>query len=535
MQKIIGLFILCIGLVSCARIGTPSGGPKDITPPKFLSSKPDTLATNVDKSIKEITLNFDEYVVVRDISKQVVISPSLKIFPSIEPTMMARKYVSVKFYEPLKENTTYTVNFGSSIQDNNEGNKLNNFSYTFSTGVSIDSLWISGKVQQSQEKSLPNTIRVSLYKIQKDSLGKDSIDLKEKPYYVTKIDSVGNFKLNHLHEGNYRLIAFDDLNSNLIIDPDKEIVGFSTDIINPVKPSQYDLVLSPVKQKYKAVSADQDGQGVIKFKFKGNPKNVKIIPLDKEFPPVKMQHSEFSDSLYVYFNNKELKNINKKGRMRFITQYKDKSDTLSTLYDNQLETKLSIFPVEKEITPSNYFTLASSTYITEINKNKIQIFKNKEPLNFTLEKDTLNPKNINIKFPINFDSQYNIKVYAKAFKDFLGQENTDTLSYDIQTKKQTEYGNLSIKLQNKPASNFFFQLLTEKYQVIESIYGNKDLFEFKNLMPGNYLIRILVDENNNGFWDLADIDNFIPAEKTYQYNNPINVRALWNINETWVL
>lgn len=535
MQKAFTLLILCLCITSCARMGTPSGGPKDITPPKFLGSKPDTLSTKVDKSIKEIILNFDEYVLVKDISKQVIISPPLRTPPTIEPSTIARKYVSVKFYEPLNENTTYTINFGSSIQDNNEGNKLNNFSYIFSTGEVIDSLWLSGKVQQSLEQTVPLTTLVSLYKIEKDSLGKDSVDLKRKPYYITKIDSAGNFKLNHLHEGRYRLIAFNDLNSNLIIDPDKEIAGFSEDIINPISSSQYNIVLSPIKQKYKVISAEQSGQGIIKFKFKGNPKEVEIKSLEKEFPPIKIQHINFSDSLFVYFDNKEIKSINKKGQIKFLVQYQNKSDTLKTIYDKQLNTKLSFVPEEKEITPSNYFTLNSSTYISEINKSKIEVFKNKEPLNFTVEKDSLNSNKINIKFPINFDTQYSIKIYANAFKDFLGQENTDTLSYNIQTKKQTELGNLSIKIQNKPTSKFFFQLLTEKYQIIENLYGDNDLFEFKNLLPGKYLIRILVDENNNGLWDTVDLDDFKPAEKTYLYHSPIDVRALWNINETWIL
>ncbi|MDR2122263.1 MAG: Ig-like domain-containing protein [Flavobacteriaceae bacterium] len=535
MRKIVIFLILSSIIVSCARVGTPGGGAKDETPPKFLSSSPDTLATKVNPKIKEIILNFDEYILVKDISKQVIISPPPRVMPSITPNSIARKYISVRFFEPLLENTTYTLSFGSGIQDNNEGNKLEDFSYTFSTGDKIDSLQISGRVRQSLEKAQAPSTLVSLYKIETDTLGKDSVNLKGKPYYVSRIDTVGNFKLSHLHEGKFRLIAFNDLNSNLIPDVGKEITGFSPEIVNPVQGLDYDIVLSPVRQPYRTIGAEQYGQGIIKLKFKGTPEKISVIPVDKDFPPFKTDHSPYADSLYVYFNNKELKNTEKKFRIKFLTQYKERSDTLNVLYDNTIETTLELSPVEKEVTPSTYFALKSNNYIKEVDKSKIEILKNKTPIDFTSEIDSVNNKNVHIKFPVSFDSEYQAQINAGAFKDFLGQENTDTLSYTIRTKKQSEYGNLSIRIQNKPASKFFFQLMNEKYQVLENIYGEEDTFNFKNLLPGKYLIRILVDENSNGFWDTADLENFIPAEKTFIYPDPVNIRAFWDINEVWIL
>ncbi len=540
MQKVIGYLILSCVVVSCARMGTPGGGPKDVTPPKFLSSKPDNLATKVDKDIKEIILNFDEYILIKDASRQVIISPAPRVTPSIEPSFSARKYVSVKFHEPLQENTTYTINFGSAIQDNNEGNKLEGFSYTFSTGVKIDSFRINGQVKQSLEKNPLSSLLVSLYKMEKTAAGQDSLNLKARPYYVSRVDSAGRFSLEHLHEGKFRLIAFNDLNSNLILDSEKEMAGFATEVIDPEKGGYYDLVLSPVKQKYKAVGGEQDGQGIVKLRFKGNPKEVSVTSLEKDFPSLKIDHQNYADSLYIYFNTNDLKITDKKARIKFLTRYQEKSDTLSVLYDTTTKNELSLSAVEKEITPSNYFTLKSGNYIVHTDKSRIEVYKNKDSKNkesvaFNVETDSSNAKNVNIKFPIAFDSEYQVRVNAKAFRDFLGHENSDTLTYTIKTKKQSDYGNLSIKIQNKPSSKFFFQLLTEKYQVVESFYGENEIFDFKNLKPGKYIIRILVDENNNGVWDTADLENFIPAEKTHIYPKPIDVRAFWNINEVWIL
>jgi hypothetical protein len=524
-----------IFIISCARVGSPSGGPKDITPPKFLSSKPHNLATHVSPNTKEIELYFDEYVILKDIAQQVIISPPPRVTPSLSPVGSARKYVTVRFHEPLLVNTTYNINFGSGIQDNNEGNKLNNFSYTFSTGDKIDSLQVNGTVKQSLKMGLAEPTMVSLYKIEKDKSGKDSINLKNKPYYISRVDSLGNYKLEHLHEGNYKLLAFNDLNLNLIPDTEKEIIGFITKEINPIHAESYDLILSPVKEPYQVIGAKQEGQGMIKVKFKGNPDKLTIIPVDQSFPSYRIDHQSFTDSLYVYFNNKEIKKTEKKFRIKLLVKYRQKADTVNLLYDNTLKSDLLLQPNDKEISPTSYFMLTATNYIDLINKDRIEVIKNSKPVNFSTEIDSLNAKKITIKFPVSYDSEYKVTIKDNAFQDFLNQKNKDTLSYIIKTRKQNEFGNLNIKIKNKPESKFFFQLLNEKYEIMENIYGSQDTFVFQNMRPGKYLIRILVDENNDGNWDRADIENFKPAEPTYLYPNLIEVRPLWDINEVWIL
>ncbi|MDR3273447.1 MAG: Ig-like domain-containing protein [Flavobacteriaceae bacterium] len=538
MQKIFGLILLSFALASCARIGSPTGGTKDETPPRFLSAKPDTLATHVSSDIKQIFIYFDEYILIRDAAKQILISPPTEVPPQIQPSARAMKYISIKFFQPLEENTTYTINFGSSIQDNNEGNKLTGFSYTFSTGDFIDSLKVTGTVKNSLKTEPPVNAVVALYKIFKDSLEKDSVNLKKKPYYVTRTDSSGAFTLNHLHDGDFKLIVFNDLNNNLTIEPDKEEIGFLTALVNPKdNPSAENIVLSPAKLPYRALGGEQDGQGVIKFKFKGNPKNLIIRALEPDFPPTNISHEPFADSLYIYFNNKDLKNIDKRKRLKFLAEYQQKVDTVNALYDNTIETELTLSPVEKEVTPTEDFSLKSNNFISELNKDLFSVtnLKTKTPVAFTLQLDTISERQFDVKFAKNFDTQYRIEAKSEAVKDFLGNLNKDSLSYDITIRKQSEYGNFYLKLQNKPTSKFFVQLLNEKYKVLKNIYTDADNFEFKNLRPASYLIRILVDENNNGFWDAADLEHFIPAERTYIYAKPIDIKAFWDMNETWIL
>ena len=272
------------------------------------------------------------------------------------------------------------------------------------------------------------------------------------------------------------------------------------------------------------------------MKLKGNPDKLSLTPIDPSITSYKVQHQPFSDSLYFYFNSNEIKKTEKKFRVKLLLKNNQKADTINLLYDNTLKSDLALSPVEKEITPtSSYLTLKSSNFIKLIDKNKIEVSKNKQPIDFSSQIDSLNAKQLIIKFPVSYDTEYKVTLKDGACKDFLDQKNKDTLSYIIKTKRQNEFGNLKIQLKNKPSSKFFFQLLNEKYDILENIYGSEDTFTFQNLNPGKYLIRILVDENNNGVWDKADVDIFKPAEPTYLYPNMIDVRPLWNINEVWIL
>ena len=140
LHFIYGLIILVM-LYSCARRGRPIGGEKDIDAPILISATPDHKSVNFDT--KKIRINFNEYIKLEDVNKQLVISPPMENQPIISPVGTASKFINIKILDTLKENTTYTLNFGNSVKDNNEGNVLEQFKYVFSTGNYIDSLNVS--------------------------------------------------------------------------------------------------------------------------------------------------------------------------------------------------------------------------------------------------------------------------------------------------------------------------------------------------------------------------------------------------------
>lgn len=187
-------------VTGCAQIGAPTGGPKDSIPPELVSATPKLLSTNFTGN--KITLIFNEYVDVKDIQTNVLVSPYPKTNPQVDFKL---KTVTVKLKDTLLENTTYAINFGNAIQDNNEGNPFRNFTYVFSTGNTIDSLQLRGQVIIAETGKKDSTIIAMLYRNADDS----SVQ-KSKPNYIAKLDSSGNFKFTNLSAGSYKVYALKD-------------------------------------------------------------------------------------------------------------------------------------------------------------------------------------------------------------------------------------------------------------------------------------------------------------------------------------
>ena len=194
--------------MSCARRSSPTGGPKDSIPPELLRAYPKMNSTFFDKD--EIELVFDEYIKIKDLGRQLIISPPIeKSYYKIKPPeSVVSKKIEIELLDSLDENTTYTFNFGNSIADNNEDNLLPFFYYAFSTGPVLDSLQIRGKINDALENDTESFISVYLYPA--DSTFKDSSIFLKKPFYVTStLDSIiYNFK--NIREGEYEIIAIKD-------------------------------------------------------------------------------------------------------------------------------------------------------------------------------------------------------------------------------------------------------------------------------------------------------------------------------------
>lgn len=532
------LMLTILTVISCARQGSPTGGPKDETPPVFLKADPDTLATNVDLNLQEAIINFDEYILLKEYSKNVVVSPSFQIPPIVTPQALAKKYISIKFQEPLLPNTTYSFNFGDAIQDFNENNKLSNFQYVFSTGSFIDSLKVTGRVNSSYDFKGPEKILVGLYKV--DSAYKDSIILQKKPYYIARANDKGEYQLNYLASGKYKLIAFEDKVENVMYDYGKERLAFHNEPIELNSNQQINLNLFNQKPAYRKPEASFKQEGLIVFKTTGATDDVTITPVGKEFKTAYIQKFPKQDSINFWFNPKVDTIVGKSAKLNFKVQHKDQIDEVSALYSkSNTERKLEFKAInDQKLAPNKPFKIQANAPIKSLDLSKIYVFKDTVSIPFKVSIDTVNAQNLNFAFEKNLDEKFEVNLYPNALTDVLGEKN-DTLAYPIKMGTRGDFGHLKLTLQNTPSKPFILQFLkTDKdFTVIEEIYNpaNKNYFEFNFIEPGEYLFRLLVDENENGKWDTGDYLSGKQPEPIYLYPEPIKIRAMWDATETWIL
>ncbi len=224
MKRILFFFLLILLIpkililtTGCAQIVAPTGGPRDSLPPKLISANPKSGTTNFKG--KNITLNFDEYVHLEELQQNLIVSPTPKSNPYIDYKLRS---VTIKLRDTLEENTTYTINLGNSIRDLNENNAIKDFSYIFSTGATLDSAKLSGKVVEAQTGKTDSTLVVLLYKNLADSAA-----IKLKPKYMARLNAEGNFNFKNLAPGTYKVYALKDDNGSKNYDSKSELFAFA--------------------------------------------------------------------------------------------------------------------------------------------------------------------------------------------------------------------------------------------------------------------------------------------------------------------
>ncbi|MEC7263262.1 MAG: Ig-like domain-containing protein, partial [Bacteroidota bacterium] len=249
MLGLLFISFMVLALWQCAKRGSPTGGPKDVTPPKLIRSEPENFTINFKET--KIRLYFDELIKLQDVQNQLVVSPPFKHAAEITPQGTPSKYIELVIKDTLRENTTYTINFGQSIQDNNEGNPNSFLTYVFSTGDYIDSLSVSGAVKDAFNRKADEFISVMLYEM--DSTYNDSTIYKSPPLYITNTgDSLPFFELKNLKAGQYALFALKDANKNNMYNQGQDKIGFIQDTVTIPTDSIYLLTLFKEMANYKA-------------------------------------------------------------------------------------------------------------------------------------------------------------------------------------------------------------------------------------------------------------------------------------------
>lgn len=534
IKKLLGLLFfafMALALWQCARRGSPTGGPKDVTPPQLVRAEPENFTTNFKET--KIRLYFDELIKLQDVQKQLVVSPPFKNAAEISPQGLPSKYIELVIKDTLRENTTYTINFGQSIQDNNEGNPNSFLTYVFSTGDYIDSLSVAGAVKDAYNKKPDEFISVMLYEL--DSTYTDSTIYKNPPLYITNTgDSLPFFELKNLKAGKYALFAINDVNKNNKFDQRQDKIGFVTDTITIPTDSVYLLKLFKEIPDFKASVPSLVAKNRIIFGYQGDYKEMQIAPLTELADTVRTTifKDREKDTLHFWFTPTKLDSI-------LFTVTNERLGSIDTFTvktrDLPMDTLQVTASARGKFNIEDTFSILANTPIAEIDTSKIVLkVSDSVPMAYSQVLDTLKNK-IDFDFEALPNQKYSFSLLPGAITDFFGMKN-DTLDYNLSTGSLADYGNLRITLGGEVSYPVIMQLINEKGEVKRELKATESqIFAFINLEPGKYIVRVIQDENGNGKWDTGSYLEKRQPEKISYLPGTIEIRPNWDQEETFIL
>jgi uncharacterized protein (DUF2141 family) len=528
----LGLNILLLGgllltTVQCAKRASPTGGPRDSLPPVLINASPKLNTVFFDK--EEFNLTFDEYVTLKDISKQLIISPPLSSSQyKVYPVTGASKKVTLKLLDSLLDNTTYTFNFGESIIDFNESNPSSYLTYTLSTGATIDSLYIKGRVTDAFERETERYISLQLYPV--DSIYKDSVIFTEKPLYVTSTLDTTIFRFQNLRAGKYAIIALEDKAGNYFFDQNIDKIGFVDRLIELPQDSILDFRLFQEKANFfwdKPYFINEHHIALAYYGEREDESYKMVSQVPESFESLVTQNRE-TDTLDYWFRGAELDSLqfefNIKDSLQIKTVYFKNPTPDSLVVDKNTSGSLRL--LEK-------FELKTNLPITEVNSEQVKVTNiDTLPVPASL-KIQENYDRITVDFEVIPNDRYEITLLPNALVDFWGNTN-DTLVYRTSTKKIEDYGNIFLRVQHQSPHPYIIELLKgdEVFRRYDTPLEGGN-YSFKLLDAAKYRVRLIEDANQNKKWDTGNYLEKIQPEQVIYYWKEIDVRANWDMNETF--
>ena len=517
---------------SCATPTTPTGGPRDENPPVI-----DTALSTPNfqtKFLKQnISLTFNEWVMLEDVFNQVIISPPLQHKPEI---YIKKKSVIIAWDEReiLRENVTYTFNFGESVKDLTEKNPAEKLRFVFSTGEFIDSLTLSGKVIDATDGKPLEKIRVMLYASQTDSVVKT-----QKPLYLSITDKEGRFKMENVRSDTFSLFALEDINFNYKFDLANERIGFPDSLLYLNQNLSDSLVLQVFQEKplLRLNATDLKSYGVVKALFNQTPE--KILVFTDTIAPF-LYKEYVKDTLKLWYNPALVKNPwqlrLQNGVNSFDTINFNPPASIQNMgnlrLENTPESGISRFTLK----PGEPIPIFLSRPVFSANASKIIQVKDSLPPSDTLffEQDTVNPRLISLHGRWQEGNTYKLTLPPGTIEDIYGK-TTDSLKFTISIGKTEDYGNLAVKFSLiDSAMNYIIQIIDDSQRIFyeNQVHGKSpENLSLKLLSPGKYTLKVIKDENNNGIWDTGNLLNHRQPEKIALI--PVEeIKANWDVETT---
>ncbi len=468
-----------------------------------------------------INIEFNEFIKLE--SKGIVISPPI---PKDAIKIMAiRNSLKVKFLSSLIDSTTYILNFASSISDVNEGNKLNDFKIIFSTGDKIDSLELSGSVNIKHPDISFEKNSYALLHMNQD----DSIVAKEKPHYLSQIDESGQFSMNYIRRGKYKLYVLKDQNANYLYDLPNEGIGFYGDVIDldsTVNGLDIDLFLP--EQPDKIVEYSNVERGKFRLKFNNTLPSSYDIKLS----------STVTDSV-VYLKSDDRLSLD----CWLIPEPDSLLDELKVYLDIGATVKdtLDLYNVissrKNELSPQ----LAADALLEgdTVQLHMGHPYWTESDLVFSI-KDTADQEsgriiNVERQSPLTLNLILDSLNFSKQHNLWIIHEN-DSTQIELLFKSTEEVGRLILDFDilNDSSNAYIVELMNDKKQIIDTRIFNDRKFRMSvvNLDPGTYTVKVISDRNKNGRWDSGIFWDRTGPELYFEYIKDLTVKANWDVEES---
>ena len=530
--------LLYILLTACAQQQALTGGEKDEDPPKIDESvSTPNNQTNFEKQIIEFV--FDEYIQIQNALKLVVVSPPLERIPTITTKL---KKLQFKFAEEevLKEDATYSINFGDAVKDLTEGNPVPNFKFVFSTGDFIDSLKLEGTIVDALTGE---PVKDALYMLYRNLA--DSVVQTEKPLYFGKTDAEGVFKIENIKAGQYKAFSLEDQDLNYLYNIPTERIGFSMDTLL-ITDSTATKIEAAIFEPYSLVlkpKANVKQYGLVTLAFKRDPFDA-TIELEDVGQTSFIETVE--DTIKVWYHTPDSidwnilvhrdtitdtigvkalpKNLAQK-KLNLPQKRRSKKGDVGTQLNPMKPIKLSFNHPITAIDTSLIFFREDSVQVTEV----IDTFNLSVDSSFveatsdtviyiqaSFEIDSIDQRTVVINYPWKETLKYELQILPGAIKDLYNLENIDTLNKTYLVKEQKDFGSIKLMASEMDSlQQYHFELLFNNNVVTDFDISGRTTYErkFEGLPPGKYSVKVIEDINANGRWDSGDYFKKLQPER----------------------
>ncbi len=582
-----------IAASGCAKMNSPSGGPRDRTAPVIVRSEPENGTVNFNE--KEITITFNEYVVLDKINEKFMVSPPMNLKPRV---FTRGKSVRIGFDEELRDSVTYTFYFQDAIRDLNEGNAINNYQFVFSTGPFVDSLSVTGNVYTAFSLDPPENTLVMLYTHQEDS----SV-IKQIPDYITRVEPNGEFRIDNVHQGIYRLYALKDGDNSknynrrdedfafydtlVKITPEKNFLPVKKDtavvavksaddkapvksavgnvaaksadgkVVKPPVIGEYQLVLFQAEKKARYLtSSSRKLPYQLKYTLSLPPDSIKFGFL---IPGVNnnsyfLENSVNHDTITVWLTDSTVYNRN---QLETIIQFPftdslgitaSKTDTIIMRYAAPRAPRSKIVKrtpysvntgnLTGQVRPDKKIAFTGATPFKLVDTSRIrfyEVLKEKRIIMpYSVYKDTSNSCRYYVKTDLKPGNNYLFIADSAAFTNIYG-DYSDSTGTRFSVMTPDLFGKLFFDITNSGGSTIIQLLDNSEKLKREAFMEGGGRLEFQLLEKGLYRAKAIFDLNGDRKWTTGDFDIHRQPEPVYYFDKEIEIKENWDDVEKWNL